>query len=68
MALILEITLVYAAAVNQDLATVFFPIIVLIPAHTHMCSAVKLEKETSGKQNDYQIDVAHWPWFHTQDI
>lgn len=68
MALILEITLVYTVAINQELATVLFPIIILIPAHTCMCSAVKLEKETSDKQNDYQIDVAHWPWFHTQDI
>lgn len=61
MALLLENTLVYAAAINQELATVFFPIIILIPAHICMSSAVKLEKETSGKQNDYQIDVAHWP-------
>lgn len=53
MALFLEITLVYAAAVNQELATVFFPIIILTPAHTCMCFAVKLEKETSGKQNNY---------------
>lgn len=67
-ALVLEITLVYAAAINQELATVPFPSIFLIPANTWMCYAVGLEKETSGKQNDYQIDVARWPWFHTQDI
>lgn len=68
MSLFLEITPVYAAAINQRLAIVFFPIVILIPAHIFICSAVKLEKETSGMQNDYWIDVAHWPWFRTQDI
>lgn len=68
MAFVLETTSVYAAATNRELVTVFFPIIILIPVHTPMCSAVRLEKETSGKQNHYQINVAHWPWFHTQDI
>lgn len=53
MSLFLEITPVYAAAINQRLAIVLFPIVILIPAHIFMCSAVKLEKETSGMQNDY---------------
>lgn len=53
MSLFLEITPVYAAAINQRLAIVFFPIVILIPAHIFICSAVKLEKETSGMQNDY---------------
>lgn len=61
MVLFLENTQVYAAAISQELATVFFPIIILMPAHICMSSTVKTEKETSGKENDYQIDVAHWP-------
>jgi len=67
-ALVFKTILVHAAAIDQNLATVFFPAIILIPAHACMCSAVKLEKETSDKQKDYQKDAAHFPSFHTQDI